>query len=278
MGDAREVLPSLPTGSVCSVVTSPPYFRQRQYGKHELEMGREKEPQEYVDALVQLFGVIRPIMNNDGTLWVNIADTYAKDGNLYGVPFQFALAMRHAGWLWRQTIVWSKPDPTPEPVDDRPSTSHEYVFLFAKQRDYYYDIDATRVPHTESTLTRIKYGLRTTHPQDVGGGHNGSVNPQNLEVMGERWANPLGRNQRSVWEVATVGYKGAHYATFPPDLIKPMILAGAPEYGVVLDPFAGSGTVGAVANELSRKALLVELYEEHCSQIMLRAQGVPLGL
>jgi DNA modification methylase len=196
-----------------------------------------------------------------------------KPKDLVGIPWRVAFALQADGWYLRSDIIWSKPNPMPESVTDRPTKSHEYLFLFAKSERYYFDQEAVREPVTESSLDRARYSFdaaresrRNSHP--VG----------NDTMRADQLVNPAGRNIRSVWTVATSPYPGAHFATFPPKLVEPCIKAGCPEGGVVLDSFAGSGTTGMVAQSLSRRAVLIDLSMDYLGQLMERNRDIPLGL
>lgn len=286
-GDALNVLPTLPDRSVHSVVTSPPYFGLRDYGVHG-QIGLEQTPESYVEKLVSVFREVRRVLRPDGVLWLNLGDSYTGSGKgghsaakrsqnwqpayankgmnyrlggkqLLGIPWRVAFALQADGWILRSDIIWKKPNPMPESVKDRCTVSHEYVFMLTKSPRYYFDMDSIREPCKEVSLNRVEYGLHHRHP--AGGGVG--IPPVNTQRMGERFAHPLGRNKRSVWEVSTQSYTGAHFATFPPALIEPMILASCPKDGVVLDPFMGAGTTALVARYHGRHYLGIELNEKY---------------
>ena len=255
------------------------------------QIGLEQTPDEYIANLVDVFRECKRILRDDGTLWVNIGDSYSGSGNgsgdyredgasiskndakygthkpgtpnglkpkdLIGIPWMLAFALRADGWYLRQDIIWAKPNPMPESVKDRCTKSHEYIFLLSKSAKYYYDNEAVKEPVSEVSLKRAEYGWDCDRPSTK----NGSMGGEGIhtERMGTRFVDPAGRNKRSVWTVPTRPYKGAHYATFPPDLIKPMILAGCPAGGIVLDPFVGSGTTVMVATELGRRGIGLDL-------------------
>lgn len=200
------------------------------------------------------------VLMNDGTLWLNLGDTYAdkdsaqaagvKPGDVVGLPWRAALALQADGWFLRTDIIWHKPNPKPESVKDRPTKSHEYLFLLSKRQHYYYDVDATREPVTSTggaCFGKQRHSTAGTGAQS-----------RRLKSAAQR-NHPLGKNKRSVWSVPVACYPGAHFAVFPPELIRPCILAGCPKGGAVLDCFAGSGTTAVVANELGRDAVLIEL-------------------
>jgi DNA modification methylase len=390
-GDCREVLASLPSDSVDCVVTSPPYWGLRDYG-NDGQLGLERTPEEYVANMVAVFREVRRVLKPSGTCWLNLGDSYAanwssrrdeggggfktngrertkyppaglKSKDLVGIPWRVAFALQADGWYLRSDVIWSKPNPMPESVTDRPTKSHEYLFLLTKGARYYFDADAVREAHTwVDDRPRMAY--------------NGKGNPEGRRLSGDaaRLGNsPAGRNIRSVWTIATRPYPGAHFAVFPPELPERCIKAGSSEKGVcpecgapwervveraptgprpgghhvddsvrdhlrsrgsggnvggtlqdvaryhvmttgwrptcdcepaysvaeppnpstptprrtaesyivpatILDPFAGSGTVGMVANRLSRRAILIDLNPEYLKQQMTRNAQTPLGL
>lgn len=276
---------------VQTCVTSPPYFGLRDYG-HPGQLGLESTPQEYVKNMVEVFRLVWELLSEDGTLWLNIGDSYAGGGNyrgihsesslsekqrsnggargvsqllgakklpgikskdLIGVPWMLAFALRNDGWYLRQEIIWHKRNPMPESVTDRCTKSHEQIFLLSKSPRYYFDHEAIK--------------------EDAIGGTPGSVTHKGktaYEAGDERMRTKAGltnigaiekRNKRSVWEVATQPYSGAHFATFPPALIEPCILAGSRPGDIVLDPFFGSGTTGQVSQALGRQWIGCELNE-----------------
>lgn len=283
-GDCRAVLRTLPDESVQCIVTSPPYFGLRDYGDAE-QIGLEQTPEQYVQEIVGVFREARRVLRHDGTLWLNLGDSYAaarggthqpaetlaggeggrtaegervnrgrRDGynptrnaaaiglkhkDLIGIPWRVALALQADGWYLRQDVIWHKPNPMPESVTDRFTKAHEYVFLLSKSERYYFDHEAVQEPAT---------GARGV------------------------------RNKRSVWTVATKPFPGAHFATFPPELIRPCVLAGSGPGDVVLDPFSGSGTTGEVALLAQRKYLGIEVnpvYVAMATERLQRIQGQP---
>lgn len=284
-GDSLEILKTLPDQSVQTCVTSPPYFGLRDYGV-EGQIGLEETPEEYVQKLVEIFKEVRRVLRDDGTLWLNLGDSYnaARDGghaggkkqaslerhkgiqrsganvpglkpkDLIGIPWRVAFALQADGWYLRQDIIWHKPNPMPESVTDRCTKAHEYIFLLSKSPTYYYDHETVKEP---AVMNRWggKKPMNLKNSKDKGGVFGG--------LTRERDMMPETRNRRSVWTVATKPYKGAHFATFPPDLIEPCILAGAPVGGVVLDPFLGSGTTVAVAIKHGRQYIGIELNPEY---------------
>lgn len=273
-GDALELLRTLPPESVHTCVTSPPYYNLRDYGV-EGQIGNEGSVEEYLQALVAVFREVRRVLHPNGTLWVNVGDSYAtnsgnqpptntrnsyghtakrvpqgyKKKDLIGIPWQLAFALRADGWYLRQDIIWQKPNCMPESVNDRCTRSHEYIFLLSKSAHYYFNAAAISEP-----VTSAKGNARTFRG---GGAYTGGRSHDNsAQVERESHGNSENkagrRNKRSVWSVSTNGFRGAHFAVFPEKLIEPCILAGCPEGGVVLDPFAGSGTTGVVAKRMGR--------------------------
>ena len=292
-GDCIEVLQVLEAGSVHTCVTSPPYFGLRDYG-HDGQIGLESTPDEYVAKLVAVFREVRRVLREDGTLWLNLGDSYnaagrvghgarvgykqgtnrasatkadacrpnveeLKEKDLIGIPWRVAFALQADGWYLRQDIIWHKPNPMPESVRDRCTKAHEYIFLLSKSPRYYFDAEAILESFADD---RNGASGAKSLPYSKGSGRNDTLSDGSRPGLG---VSPIrsGRNRRSVWTVSTKPYKGAHFATFPPDLIEPCILAGASEGGVVLDPFGGSGTTGMVAEKHRRNAILIELNPDY---------------
>jgi DNA modification methylase len=295
-GDSAEVLKTLEAGSVQTCVTSPPYYGLRDYGVSG-QIGLEETPEAYVAKLVQVFHEVRRVLANDGTLWLNLGDSYAgswgamshdldgkakrtgsnqrpptankmdgiKPKDLIGIPWMVAFALRADGWYLRSDIIWHKPNPMPESVTDRPTKSHEYIFLLSKSAQYYYDYEAIKEPATYPGDDR-KARAKEEHKYTAGEKING-IRPRKQDGTGNRQYTgfndlyePLDfRNRRDVWTVTTKPYVEAHFATFPPDLIEPCILAGSREGDTVLDPFNGSGTTGAVSIKHHRNYIGIEL-------------------
>lgn len=260
-------------------------------------LGNEPTIESYIGHLILCAREWRRVLKDDGVVWVNLGDSYStqqagnkkwgngvgsnkhyEDGgiglpprtnggiankNLMLIPARFALAMQADGWILRSEVIWHKPNPMPESVTDRPTKAHEQIYLFSKQERYFYDADAVREPHKEVTLKRVESGWKTKHPADIGVG----IPPIDTERMGERFANPKGRNLRSVWTTATVPYPGSHFAAFPPSLVEPMIKAGSRGGDTVLDPFGGSQTTGKVAIKLGRKYIGVDLSETYLTEL-----------
>jgi DNA modification methylase len=385
-GDCRAVLASMPADSVDCVVTSPPYWGLRDYGS-DGQLGLERTPEEYVANMVAVFAEVRRVLKSSGTCWLNLGDSYnsspsnqngqpregfhggdvsawsqgrqkrdvpgLKPKDLVGIPWRVAFALQADGWYLRSDVIWSKPNPMPESVTDRPTKSHEYLFLLTKASRYYFDADAVRESPTAQSVEWNKY----RHPRN---GDSPHASHGSSKGEGRIQTDPAGRNIRSVWNIATRPYPGAHFAVFPPELPERCIKAGSSEKGVcpecgapwdrvverasplgrakagtyeaeaygsnphserrgpkqnfgsgsrlstlawlpscdcrntggqyadngphtavpavVLDPFAGSGTVGVVANRLSRRAILIDLNPEYLKQQMTRNAQTPLGL
>ncbi len=264
-GDAREVLSGWPEDLVDCVVTSPPYFRQRNYEGHPEQVGLEASPREYVDRLVGVFRECRRVLKESGTLWLVIGDKY-DDGRLLGMPWRVALAMVDDGWTLRADCIWHKPNAMPSSVKSRPTVDHEYIFFFTRSGDYYYNADAIREPHvTFSESSRMRGGRR--HFGQRGGTPEAGKNGGSNNLHDGRWDqafHPLGRNKRTVWSIPLSKYRDAHFAVFPESLVETCLQAGCPEGGVVLDPFSGSGTTAVVARRLGRKYLGVDCAPEYC--------------
>ncbi len=280
-GDVLEQLGYLDDGSVDCVVTSPPYFGLRDYGM-DGQIGLEKTPQDFVESMVRVFREIHRVLKDDGTVWLNLGDSYNGSGgaggdynkgglkegqprykgrnvpslkrkDLIGIPWRVAFALQDDGWYLRQDIIWHKPNPMPESVRDRCTKAHEYIFLLTKKPKYFFDNVAIKEP-AKNWGTRNRDNMR-----------NGTKDPKlkHHGLKGKEWEENPKRNKRSVWFMATRSYKGAHFATFPPKLIEPCILAGCPEDGVVLDPFIGSGTTAVVAMQNNRRFIGIDLNPEY---------------
>jgi len=275
LGDSLEILKTFPDDCVDMCVTSPPYYGLRDYGEKE-QIGLEKTPEQYVQKLVNIFREVKRILKPEGTFWLNIGDSYAGTGtgqkdaviasfgkikdfkdvgyvktklngykskDLIGIPWMVAFALRNDGWYLRQDIIWAKPNPMPEPVKDRCTKAHEYIFLLSKNQKYYYDSDSIK----EKCNWNGQSGAKNYNWEKDGRSKNENQTPKEYA------------NKRDVWTITTKPYKEAHFATFPQALIKPMILAGCPEGGIVLDPFMGAGTTAVVCKKLHRNYLGIEL-------------------
>ena len=294
-GDSRSVLQTLPENSVHCCVTSPPYFNLRDYGVNG-QIGIEETPETYINALVEVFREVRRVLRPDGTAWVNIADTYAanrtyqlhdtrgtkdhtdskgskvptgcKPKDMIGIPWMLAFALRDDGWYLRQDIIWQKPNCMPESVKDRCTKSHEHIFLLSKSPQYYFDAEAISEPIAESSKKRFMQDIeRQTGSNRQPGKTNGAMKAAMPRFgrgkdgeQGEKEYVPiLRRNKRDVWSISTKGFKGAHFAVFPEELVEPCVFAGSPINGTVLDPFCGSGTVGVVSLKNGRDFIGIEL-------------------
>ena len=263
VGDVLDKLKDLPKESIQCCITSPPYWGLRDYGELD-QLGLEENPEQFVENMVKVFREVKRVLKKDGTCWINIGDTYYNK-SLAGIPFRVAFALQQDGWYLRQDIIWNKPNPMPESVQDRCTKSHEYIFLLTKSANYYYDIDAIREPLAESSLGRLNQDIDSQVGTTRANG--GAKTNGNLKAVGDV---DLGRNKRSVWTITTKPYKEAHFAVFPPELPTLCIKAGSKEGDVVLDPFMGSGTTAWVAQRLSRKWIGVELNPEYVKIIKKR--------
>ena len=260
-GDCKKTLSAFLPKSARMCVTSPPYYGLRNYGGEEKQIGQEQSPEEYIKNLVEVFREVRNVLTDDGTLWLNVGDSYynyrpgrgqrlskqtvsntkqdlpdvcprrgnrlegLKEKDLIGIPWMLAFALRADGWYLRQDIIWHKPNPMPESVRDRCTKSHEYVFLLSKNQNYYFDVNAIKEPT---------------------------------------------RRKRSVWNIQNKPYRDAHFAVYPPELIEPCIKAGSEEGDIILDPFMGSGTTATVAKTLGRDYIGCELHEDYGKLIQKR--------
>ncbi len=279
-GDCRETLKQFDEPArMC--VTSPPYYGLRDYGGEEKQIGLEQTPEEYVEQLVNVFSLVRDCLTDDGTLWLNLGDTY-EHKDLLGIPWQVAFALKADGWYLRQDIIWHKPNPMPESVKDRCTKAHEYIFLLSKNKKYHFDHEAIKERATwfenrpsgmerNAEKYRDKVKGKYSEEKKYGGGGSSFVGHSgNYKANGEL-KNPDGkRTKRSVWTVNTKPYNGSHFAVFPADLIEPCILAGSKEGDIVLDPFMGSGTTGMVAKENGRYYYGCELHESYAVLIEKR--------
>lgn len=297
--DVMEGLAQIPDESVQCVVTSPPYFGLRDYGI-EGQMGLENSPEEYTENMVVVFREVNRVLKKDGTLWLNIGDSYAGSGkgrmgdgsegvtrskkqssnagavkgitkkiacssylkpkDLIGIPWRLALALQSDGWYNRQDIIWIKPNPMPESVTDRCTKSHEYIFLLTKSSQYFYDAEAIRE--------------KAAYQGQMRGGSTAMYEQNNFGADNKEYGM---RNKRSTWSVNPATFKGAHFAVFPPKLIEPCILAGSRPNDTVLDPFWGSGTTGEVAIKHGRKVIGIEINPDYCELSKKRFKQGTLG-
>ena len=260
LGDAAGQLRTLDADSVHCCVTSPPYFGLRDYGVPG-QIGQEDTPEEYVNRLAEVFREVRRVLRPDGTLWLNIGDSY-RDKNLIGIPWMLAFALRADGWYLRQDIIWHKPRCIPESIRDRCTRSHEYIFLPSKSGRYFFDADAIKEPVADSTKVRMA--------QDIDHQAGSFRQPNKTNGPLKPGGDGVARNRRSVWSICPAYFKGAHFAVFPEKLAEPCVLAGCPEGGTVLDPFAGSGTTGVVAKRLRRNFTGIELNPEYREMALAR--------
>ena len=273
-GDAAEVLRTLPQGSVNMCVTSPPYYGLRDYGVSG-QIGIEQSPHEYIGRLTEVFDEVKRVLTDDGTLWLNIGDTYAnklyknaKQKDLIGIPWTLAFALREQGWYLRSDIIWHKKNCLSESTKDRPTKCHEHIFLLAKSPKYYFNYKAIQEPVKEVSKERYRRGRSA---------NNKYVGQQGITEVRENFADfdQEYRRKRDVWEVSTNTYKmDEHFAMFPEKLIEPCILAGSREGGVVLDPFFGSGTTGAVAKRLNREYIGIDINPRYIEKAKMRIAEV----
>ena len=303
-GDALDVLRTLPDNFVHCCITSPPYYALRDYGV-DGQIGREDTPAQYVARLTEVFSEVRRVLLPSGTLWLNIADTYCGTGSkgdhldpknpsgrnrqcvslaqrvenvkakdMIGIPWMLAFALRSDGWYLRSDIIWQKANPMPESTKDRPSRCYEHIFLLSKSRRYYYDAAAIAEPVAASTPARMKrgFGAGNKYSADIPGQKHQHLNDHRPNGYADEDIPQL-RNKRDVWQINTVPYRGGHFAAFPPKLAETCLLAGCPPGGVVLDPFLGSGTTAAVAKQLGRHYIGIELNPDYCKLAQKRIEG-----
>lgn len=267
LGDVRTVHNQIPDNSFQCIVTSPPYFGHRKYSGDDFsldEVGRERNLEDYISNLVKCFDVLKSKLRDDGLLWLNLGDTY-RNKSLLGVPWKAAFALQNDGWILRSDIIWHKPNAMPSSVKNRPTTDHEYIFLFSKTTDYFYNADAIREPHvTFSEKSKMKGGRNHFGKRD-GTPENGK-NAGNSNLHNGRWDqafHPKGRNKRTVWEIPLGKFRGTHFAVYPEKLVETCILSSTNEGDCILDPFAGSGTTGVVAKKYGRDFIGIELVETY---------------
>ena len=277
-GDALAILQKLPSKKVDCIVTSPPYYKQRDYD-HALQIGKEDTVVDYLQRLLQVFAECRRVLQDAGTFWLNIGDKFS-DGQLLGLPWRVAFGLIDQGWILRSDIIWHKPNAMPHSVKNRPTIDHEYLFLFAKSPNYYYDADSIREPHvTFSEQSRMRGGRN--HFGKWNGTPEQGKNEGNSNLHDGRWDqafHPLGRNKRTVWSVPLGKNRDAHFAVFPEKLVEPCILAGSPSDGLVLDPFVGTGTVPTVAKRLGRRYVGIDLNPKYVEIATERVDQEPLLL
>jgi len=270
VGDVRTRLAELPDGSVQTCVTSPPYWGLRDYGQGD-QIGLEPTPEAYVAQMVDVFRDVRRVLADDGTLWLNLGDSYGPGKQLMGIPWRVAFALQNDGWVLRQDIIWHKPNPMPESVKDRCTKAHEYVFLMSKASKYRYDRTAIWEP--AKTAGR-RSGFATTGEAGYQAlAMNRKPSGNQIPENAARYVRPDFTNKRSVWAISTKPFGGAHFAVMPEALVEPCILAGSSPGDLVLDPFAGSGTVGVVALRHGRDFVGVELNPEYAAIAEARIAG-----
>lgn len=287
-GHCLDVLPTLPSGSAQAVITSPPYWQQRNYGGLDAqwgdwigELGREPTVRQFVDNLVSVFAQVRRVLKDDGVLWVNIGDTYStgKDATfaakcLIGVPWRFALAMIDDGWILRQDIIWHKSNALPESVTDRCTKAHEYIFMFVRQADYLWNHDAMQEQAVQPS-GQVIASHKKWHPQNgaealLGGKHTHSG-------FSEDWIANGHRNKRSVWTLGHAASNMNHFASFPAKLVVPMVMASSAVGDTILDVFSGTGTTACVASSLGRVGIGIDINETYHEDAMKRVLRTNIG-
>lgn len=273
-GDAAQVLQVLPEQSVQAIVTSPPYYKQRDYDV-ENQLGNEPTPEEYVRKLVAVVSACKRVLRPDGLLWLNLGDKYI-DGRLLGLPWRVAIALSESGWSLRSDVIWHKPNAMPASIKNRPTTDHEYVFMLSQGASYYYDADAIREPHVTFTEASQMRGGRG-HFGKPGGTPEQGKNKGNQNLHRARWDqafHPLGRNKRTVWSIPLSKFPEAHFAVFPEKLVENCVLASTKSGDTVLDPFCGSGTTLLVAHRLGRHFVGIDVKKEYCRMALQRLNTV----
>lgn len=275
VGHSLKNLSNIPSESVDCVVTSPPYYGQRDYNVVG-QIGNEKTPEEYIDNLTKIFSECKRVLKDSGTLWLNLGDKYSN-GNLLGMPWRVAIALQADGWVLRNDIIWQKPNAMPHSAKNRLTPDHEYIFFFTKKsKGYFYDQDAIREQHvTFSKESKMKGGRN--HFGKKGGTPENGKNKGNSNLHDARWDqafHPKGRNKRTVWSISLSKFRGAHFAVFPEKLVEPCILAGCPKNGLVMDPFFGAGTTGCVALRNERNYLGLEINTEYAEIAKVRLSSI----
>lgn len=302
-GDALDVARTLPAGAADCIVTSPPYYGLRDYGTAG-QYGLEATPADYVDTMRALFTELRRVLADDGTLWLNIGDSYStyagnrgqsatgfsKNGpmpaapsgaglsgdrpakNMLGIPWRLALALQDDGWILRNAIVWNKPNAMPESVRDRLAGRYEHVFLFSKSPRYWFDLDPIREPHAEASIKRTApHRSQPGKAAREGAGYAPGMAGHTMAL--NQMTHPAGRNPGDVWSIRTKPFPGAHFATFPIELPRRCIAAGCKPGGTVLDPFNGSGTTGQAAQQLGRRYVGIDISAEYLQLTMRERLG-----
>jgi DNA modification methylase len=305
--DVFEGLAQLDDESVQCVLTSPPYWGLRDYGV-EGQIGLEPTPEAFVEKMVAVFREVKRVLRNDGTLWLNLGDSYnnrtkvrgtshqpalngftddnwaeraarggvrmsnmpgIKEKDLVGIPWMVAFALRADGWYLRQEIIWNKPNPMPESVGDRCTKAHEHIFLLTKSARYHYDAEAIKEPLSPGTAQRYESGFAGNKRSK----RNSKDDLASWAGKYDKFDVPEARNKRSVWSIATQPYSEAHFATFPPELPETCIKAGSKPGDMILDPFGGAGTTGLVADQLGRDCILIELNPDYAAMAERRIQS-----
>jgi site-specific DNA-methyltransferase (adenine-specific) len=267
VGDCLQSMRGLPDQSINTCVTSPPYFGLRDYG-HDGQLGLEDTPEAYVARLVEVFREVRRVLRDDGTFWLNMGDCYLKKQRAM-IPARLAIALQGDGWIIRDEIIWHKPRTTPAPVKDRTVAAHEMIYLLVKKPKYYFDFEAIEEPAKYPGQTRkAKTAFRRIE------GARELVGKGEMETSERTITTKATRRKRSVWSVSPSPYSQAHFATFPPNLIEPCVISGAPLGGTVLDPFGGSGTTAGVALKHGRNAILCELNPEYAKLVHDRVRFI----
>lgn len=291
-GDSKKLIKTLENQSIDCVVTSPPYYRLRDYG-HKEQLGMESSPENFIKALCNLFDDIWAVLKDEGTLYVNLGDTYSGNGSitntgrrgflkgeenikfskgnvqakrksLIGIPAMFQLEMIKRGWILRNKIIWNKTNCMPEKIQDRFTNDYEEIFFFTKQQKYFFN--RLFEPYSEKTLTSFKNGIMPVSHAYLKNGLKAGESKSGMRNSKEPWLAAKyaqGRNMRSVWKIATTGTKFGHYSTFPVEIAKKCIKSGCPKEGIVLDPFAGTGTTLFVASTLGMHSIGFELVEKN---------------
>lgn len=273
-GDALYRLQALPDDYAQAIITSPPYYQQRDYDAQG-QLGSENTTGEYVRKLVRIFSECRRVLKESGLLWLNLGDKYL-DGRLLGMPWKVALALSESGWILRSDVVWHKSNAMPSSVKNRPTTDHEYVFMLSKSNKYFYNADAIREPHVTFTdKSRMRGGRK--HFGKRGGTPEKGKNGGNSNLHTGRWDqafHPLGRNRRTVWSIPLSKFPDAHFAVFPEKLVEICIHASTNRGDCILDPFCGSGTTLVVARRLGRHFVGIDINKEYCLMSLRRLDGV----
>lgn len=263
--DAVSGLKKLEDSSIQLTITSPPYYNLRNYACGESEIGKESSINEYINKLQDVFEILFKKTKSDGLLFLNLGDSYIN-GELAGIPWRVALSLKELGWILRSDIIWHKPNAMPSSVKNRPTVDHEYIFMFAKSKQYKYNQDSIREPHvTFSELSKMRGG-RSHFGKREGTPEKGK-NEGNKNLHDGRWDQafyPQGRNKRTVWSISLGKFRGTHFAVFPEKLVEVCVKAGSDSNDLICDPFSGSATTGVVAIRLNRRFIGIELSENYC--------------